>query len=95
MSGASSLMESIYNKAISLGATDFGLSDTKTKRFYVIYNNRKINFGSKNGLTYIDHHNKLLRKNWKKRHSRIIRSDGKPFFLIKTSPEFWAYNLLW
>jgi len=86
----------VRNKALKLGATDFGLSDTKTKRFYVIYNNRKINFGSKVGHTYIDHKNELLRKNWRKRHSKIIRSsDGTPFYLIKESPSFWSYNLLW
>jgi len=85
----------LRNKALKLGATDLGLSDTKTKRFYVIYNNKKINFGSKVGQTYIDHKNDTLRLNWKKRHSQIFRSDGTPFYLIRESPSFWSYNLLW
>ena len=32
-------------KALSLGATEFGISSAKNKRFYVIYNGKKINFG--------------------------------------------------
>ena len=45
-------------KAKKLGAVEFGISETKLKRFYVICNNQIINFGSKVGHTYIDHHEK-------------------------------------
>ena len=38
-------------KARRLGASEFGLSDRKDKRFYVVYNNKIIHFGLKNGLT--------------------------------------------
>jgi hypothetical protein len=31
-------------------------------------NNKKYNFGLKNGQTYIDHHNKIKRQNYLKRH---------------------------
>ena len=44
----------LEQKAKKLGATEFGLSGTKTKRFYVIYNNKIINFGAKNGKTFIE-----------------------------------------
>ena len=36
----------LEQKAKKLGATEFGISGTKTKRFYVIYNNKIINFGA-------------------------------------------------
>ena len=42
-------------KALELGATDFDISEKKDKRFYVVYNGKKIHFGSKTGKTFIDH----------------------------------------
>ena len=41
------IIEELNKKAQRLGATSFGLSRTKNKRFYVIYDNKRINFGSK------------------------------------------------
>ena len=87
-------MDKLENKALKLGADRFGLSETKTKRFYVIYNNKIINFGSKDGSTYIDHKNKQKRAAWRSRHTKILR-DGKPAYKNKESGSFWAYHLLW
>jgi hypothetical protein len=81
-------------KAIALGATDFGISNRKNKRFYVIYNNKPIHFGSNTNNTFIDHHDEKIRKAWKARHSKILK-DGKPAYKNKTSAEFWSYNILW
>ena len=36
-------------KARRLGASEFGLSDRKDKRFYVVYDNKIIHFGLKHG----------------------------------------------
>ena len=49
-------------KAKNLGASAFGVSKAKGKRYYVIYNNKIINFGSKTGSTFIDHHDTNKRK---------------------------------
>ena len=38
----------LYDKAISLGAEDF--KHSKIKRFYVVYRDRIIHFGSKDGI---------------------------------------------
>ena len=40
-------MDALYTKAIKHGASDFGISHNVNKRFYVVYNERKIHFGSK------------------------------------------------
>ena len=85
----------LYDKAIRLGASDFGVSHRKGKRFYVVYGYKTIHFGSKNGQTYYDHKDNTIRKNWKARHSKIINNDGIPFYTIKESPEYWSWNLLW
>ena len=85
----------MHIKAKQLGASEFGLSDSKDKRFYVRYNNKIIHFGLKNGETFIDHHDKIKRKNWRKRHSKIKNKYGQYVYLLKNSPSFWSYHLLW
>jgi len=84
----------LYNKAINLGASDFGLSRTKNKRFYVVYQNKIINFGQKGSETFIDHNDIKKRDAWRKRHSKILRK-GYPAYLNKESPEYWNWNLTW
>ena len=51
-------MDDLKQKALKLGATDFGISQIKTKKYYVIYNDKKINFGSATSKTFIDHKDK-------------------------------------
>ena len=87
-------MNELDKKARTFGATEFGLSKTKNKRFYVIYNDTKINFGSKVGKTYIDHHDGNKRKAWRARHIKILKN-GKPAYKNKMSPEFWNWHLTW
>ena len=87
--------EQLEKKAFKLGASEFGISNRLNKRFYVIYNNKKIHFGSKTGKTFIDHRNNELRKNWIARHSKIQNSNGEYVITLKYSPSFWSKNLLW
>ena len=85
----------ISNKACSLGASEIGFSKVKGKRLYVIYDNKKINFGSDVGSTFIDHNDDKKRKAWRARHSKIKNKGGQFAYKLKTSPSFWSYNLLW
>lgn len=49
-------------------------SNKKDKRFMVIFNNgKKIHFGLRGGLTYIDHKDKKKRENYIARHK--VRED--------------------
>jgi hypothetical protein len=88
-------MDKLYNKAIKLGASDFGESKNKNKRFYVIYDDKIINFGSKNGSTFYDHNNKKLKMNWFKRHSKIKNKLGDYVINNPDSASYWSANLLW
>jgi len=46
-------------------------STRKDKRFMAIFNNGKtIHFGLLNGQTFIDHHDKIKRENYIKRHKK-------------------------
>lgn len=88
-------MNKLYFKALDYGATDFGLSNRKNKRFYVLYNGKYIHFGSKSGSTFIDNNDELKRKNWRARHSKIKNKKGQFVYLIPESPEYWSWHLLW
>lgn len=82
-------------KAKRLGATEFGMSEAKDKRYYVIYGGHKINFGSKRGQAFIDHKDNKKRKAWRARHSKIKNKNGQAVIDLKTSPSYWAAQLLW
>ena len=85
----------LYNNALHLGASDFGKSTRVHKRYYVVYNEKIIHFGSATGQTYIDHKDDKKMKAWKARHSEIINKNNIPFYKIKESPEYWSWHLLW
>jgi len=89
-------MEKLKQKAIKLGATEFGMSDKPSKRFFVIYKGKRIDFGSDSRNTFYDKPDTQKRKNWYARHSTNINSKtGKKFINEKTSGLFWASRLLW
>jgi len=88
-------MEELKKKAIRLGATDFGKSKVANKRFYVIYNDKKINFGLKGGKTFIDHGDENIKRAWKARHSKIQNNEGQFVIYLKTSADYWSSNILW
>jgi hypothetical protein len=88
-------MEELKRKALELGATEFGPSRAKNKRFYIKIHGMRINFGLLGGQTYIDHHDLQKRRNWRARHSKILLKDGRPAYTVKGQPEFWSWNLLW
>ena len=83
-------------KALKMtGVTDFGKSNAKGKRFYVIYNGHRINFGSQTNNTFIDHGDTKKRDAWLKRHGQIKLKNGQLAYLIKSQPEHYSYYLLW
>jgi len=87
--------DSIKNKALKLGASEIGNSNMKNKRLYVIYKNKIIHFGSKNGQTYYDHKDKNKRNAWIARHSKIKNKHGEYVIYDKMSPSFWSAKILW
>ena len=88
-------MDQLRTKALSLGATEFGKSSVKGKRFYVIYSGRRINFGSNTNNTYIDHGDDKLREAWRARHSKIKLKDGRFAYRVPTQADYWAWRILW
>ena len=85
----------LKKKALSLGASDFGISKVKGKRYFVVYNNKIINFGSKDDSTFIDHNDEKKRSAWRARHMKIKNKQGQSVYKLKTSPSYWSWHLLW
>jgi hypothetical protein len=70
-------------------------SPLKTKRFRLFLNNNKYyDFGLKNGSTFIDHHDKQKRLNYRKRHYAILKEKYLIVNLIPSASLF-SYYLLW
>jgi len=88
-------MDKLRTKAKALGASEFGISKVKGKRFYVIYQGKRINFGSDTGKTFIDHGNEKKRDAWYARHSKIKDKHDNLVINNKTSPSFWSARILW
>ena len=70
-------------------------SPLKTKKYRAIMSDgSKIDFGSRNSQTYLDHHDKTKRHNYRVRHL----ANDKEHYLIKhliPSPALLSYYLLW
>jgi hypothetical protein len=88
-------MDKLKSKSLDLGASDFGKSKNKNKRFYVVYNNKIINFGDPTASTFIDGLSVEKKNAFRARHKAILLKNGKPAYLNKNQPSFWAYHLLW
>lgn len=89
------MINKLKQKALSLGATEFGVSKVKNKRYYVLYNGKTIHFGLKNGSTFIDHKDESKRKAWVARHSKIKLKDGSLAYKNKNQASYWSTKILW
>jgi hypothetical protein len=88
-------MEELYYRALELGATSFGYSEVKNKKYFVIWNDKKINFGAYGSKTFLDHGNPKIRDAYWARHSKIKNKRGEYVIYDRASPSFWSANLLW
>jgi len=86
---------SLRKKALQLGATEFGPSKAKGKKYYVIYDGRRINFGAAGMSDYTIHKDEDRRRRYRARHGTIRLKDGRLAYKVKTSPAYWSWNLLW
>ena len=88
-------MQQLHEKALSLGAADFGLSSARNKRYYVVYNGKRIHFGQPGAFTYSDGATVEKRRAFRARHSKIKLKDQTLAYLNKNQPAYWSYHVLW
>ena len=84
----------LKQKALKLGATTFGRSNRKYKKYYVIYKNKKI-LGDNRYEDFTMHKDIARRRRYRARASKIKDKQGRLTYKLKSSPNFWAFNLLW
>ena len=86
-----------YKKKLINNDNELKYSTRKGKRFMILHNDKWIHFGAYpfTGFgSFLDHGNEELRKQWKARHSKIMK-DGEPAYKNKSSPSYYSYNILW
>ena len=75
-------------KRILNNISEYGYSDVKNKKYYVIYDNKKINFGDIRYQDYLIHKDLKRKKNYRTRH---INDDyNNPY-----KPSFYSWFILW
>ncbi len=90
-----SMEASLRKKALRLGASEFGPSRAKGKKWMVKYKGKTISFGARGMSDYTIHKDPERRRRYRARHGAIRLKDGRLAYKVKTSPSFWSYNLLW
>jgi len=88
-------MNTLENKAKKLGATNFGKSKNKTKKYFVVYDGKSISFGGKGYSDFTIHKDLGKRRAWWARHSKIKDKYGRRVINDKNSPSYWSARLLW
>ena len=88
-------MDLVSAKARRLGATSLQPSWRSGKKLAILYGGKWIHFGAVGYDDYTTHQDPQRRAAYRRRHAGILLADGRPAYLVKTSPAFWAYNLLW
>lgn len=88
-------MNELKEKALELGASDFGLSDRKYSKYYVVYDGKKIHFGDSRYEDFTTHKDEKRRERYLKRARAIKNKLGELTHENKEYANFWAINLLW
>ena len=65
------------------------------KFLYEIYKGKEIHFGARGMDDFLVHRDPIRRASYRKRARGIKLKNGKPAYLDRSKPAFYAYNILW
>ena len=88
-------MEKLREEALALGAVDLRRSTRKFKKYAVYHNGQWIHFGDSRYEDFTVHNDPERRRLYRLRASKIRDSSGDLTYKKRSSPNFWAYHLLW
>lgn len=88
-------MEASRKRALKLGASDFGKSTRKDKKYFVVYRGKMIHFGHSGYADYTTHKDPERRRRYLARATKIVNGQGELTAKDKTSANFWAIKILW
>ena len=70
-------------------------SQRANKKLYVIYNGKEIHFGARGYSDFLEHRDEARRQRYRARARGSLLKTGKPSYLDKNQPSYYAYHLLW
>lgn len=89
-------LRKVKQKAFKLGASNIEPSTRKNKKYMVEYKGNVIHFGQKGYKDFLDHNKDPIRRmSYRKRARGITNKEGQKTYKLKSSANFWAYNVLW
>ena len=91
----SAMYRILERKANSLGATKFGISRKKDKKYFVVYNNKTVHYGSRINVDFSWDQDEDRRRRYRARHSRILLKDGRPAYKVKGTAAYFSWWILW
>lgn len=65
------------------------------KKLYVVYKGKEIHFGNRDYEDFLDHEDSDRRRKYRSRARGILLANGKPAYLNKNQPAYYAYRILW
>jgi hypothetical protein len=85
------------SKGIIKKDDELQISNAKNKRFVIIKDGKRINFGvwPISTGTYLDHKNDKIRTAWRARHSKNTLKDGRFAYKVPYTPENLSWSILW
>ena len=82
-------------QAKRLGVTALRPSWHKGKKFAVKYRGKWIHFGARGMSDYTVHGHRDRQESYRRRHAAIRLKDGRTAYMVKESPAYWSWHLLW
>lgn len=71
------------------------LSNKQDKKIKIIINNKTIHFGAKSSITWIEGASEQKKNAYQARASKITNTQGEYTYLVKYTPNYLAYHVLW
>ena len=88
-------LHALRKRARALGASDLKKSTRAGKKYMVSYQGRIVHFGAAGMSDYTIHKDPDRRARYRARHRKILTKDGRPAYMVKGSPAYFSWNLLW
>jgi hypothetical protein len=70
-------------------------SQRNGKKLYVIYGGKEIHFGARGYSDFLEHKDPERRDRYRARARGSLLKSGKPAYMDKNQPAYYAYRILW
>ena len=85
----------LEDRACQLGGTALAPSWRQGRKWAVQYRGKWIHFGAQGYDDFTEHRDVKRRASYRARHGAIKLADDRLARIVKTSPAYWAWELLW